>query len=71
MQQARHFKDEIHNSPIKLAMCPNQVCIYESKSEDQIDFFSRTEDQIDFKGRMFDDHKTFVIVAVTNTVWKP
>jgi hypothetical protein len=44
-------------------MCPNQVkiCIYESKSEDQIDF----------KGMMFDDHKTFVIVAVTNTVWKP
>ena len=62
MQQARHFKGApIHNSLIKLAIFPNQVCIYESKSEDQIDF----------KGRMFDDHKTFVIVAVTNTVWKP
>lgn len=51
----------IHNSLIKLAMYPNQVCINESKSEGQIDF----------KVRMIDKHKTFVIVAVTNTVWKP
>jgi len=34
-------------------------------------YMNYKQSQIGFEGGMIDEHKTFVMVAVTNTVWNP